>query len=196
MKKVFITLFCLSLAGTVSVKAQEHKPVATPPNTPASATHANAPANAPAPANAAPAAAPQVDPDAGEFKFKEETHDYGEVPEGPLAETDFEFKNVGKKPIVITEAHGSCGCTVPKWPSEPIMPGKKGVIHVAYTTQGRQGMIMKDVTINSNAKQSPMVLHIRGTVKPKPVDPNAPAATPANAPAPQAAPPVSAPVKK
>ena len=163
MKKVFITLLSLSI-GAVSAFAQDNKaPVANPNNTP--------PAAAAAPAKPAP------DPDAGIFKFKEETHDYGEVPEGPLAETDFEFKNVGKKPITITEAHGSCGCTVPKWPSEPILPGKKGVIHVAYTTQGRQGMIMKDVTINSNAQQSPIVLHIRGTVKPKPVE-----ATPAPAP--------------
>ena len=174
MKKVFLTLCCLSIAGIVSVNAQANKPVQTTP------------AGQAAPA---PAAAPAPDPDAGEFKFKEETHDYGEVPEGPLAETDFEFKNVGKKPIVITEAHGSCGCTVPHWPQEPIAPGKKGVIHVSYTTQGRQGMIMKDVTINSNAKQSPMVLHIRGTVKPKPVDPNAPAATPPAQPHPVQTPP-------
>ena len=130
-------------------------------------TSAPAPAPAAAPQQAVPTA-PPVDPDAGEFKFKEETHDFGEIPEGPLGETDFEFKNTGKKPIVISDAHGSCGCTVPTWPKEPILPGKKGVIHVAYTTNGRQGPIMKDVTINSNAKQQPMVLHIRGTVKPKP----------------------------
>jgi hypothetical protein len=64
---------------------------------------------------------------------------------------------------------------VPKWPQEPVMPGKKGTIHVTYNTAGRPGPISKEVTINSNAQQSPMVLHIRGTVKPKPVDPTAPA---------------------
>ncbi len=174
MKKVFFSLLCLTI-GTTYVMAQEnHAPVAKP--NVMQASPGNAPVAAPAPAKPAP------DPDAGIFKFKEETHDYGEVMEGPLAETDFEFKNVGKKPINITEAHGSCGCTVPQWPHEPIMPGKKGTIHVAYTTQGRQGMISKEVTINSDAQQSPMVLHIRGTVKPKPVDPNA---APAAAPAPQ-----------
>jgi hypothetical protein len=157
MKRVFVSLFCLSLSGG-AVFAQDHKVISAPPA----------------------AQAPAVDPDAGKFKFKEETHDYGEVPEGPLAETDFEFKNVGKKPIMINEAHGSCGCTVPQWPHEPIMPGKKAVIHVAYTTQGRQGPISKDVTINSNAQQSPMVLHIKGTVKPKPVDATATPPTPAN----------------
>ena len=184
MKKVFLTLLCLS-AGVVAVNAQANNPV--PPQNASSAV----PAPNPQAAQQQPATAPAPDPDAGEFKFKEKdnTHDFGEVPEGPLAETDFEFKNVGKKPIVITEAHGSCGCTVPSWPHEPILPGKKGVIHVSYTTQGRQGMIMKEVTINSNAKNSPTILHIRGTVKPKPVDPNA--ATPA-----ANTPPVTPPVKK
>ena len=167
MKKVFITLLCLSI-GAAAANAQDKK--------------AATPAPQPTPVPAQQTQAPAPDPDAGEFKFKEETHDYGEVPEGPLAEYDFEFKNTGKKPIVIQEAHGSCGCTVPSWPHEPILPKEKGVIHVAYTTNGRPGPIMKDVTINSNAKQQPMVLHIRGTVKAKPKE--EPKPTPAPAPAP------------
>ncbi len=159
MKKVFITFLCLSFSAAVAT-AQDLKPGAPlPPPTPTTVT--------PAPPPPAPA---KVNPDAGKFKFTEETHDFGEVPEGPLAEYDFEFKNVGKEPIIIQEAHGSCGCTVPKWPQEPILPGKKGVIHVAYTSAGRPGPINKDVTINSNAQQSPMVLHIRGNVKPKPAE--------------------------
>ena len=161
MKKVFIAILCLTISAAAA-NAQDKKAPAPAPN--------------PAPAQVAP---PAPDPDAGEFKFKEETHDYGEVPEGPLAEYDFEFKNVGKKPIVINDAHGSCGCTVPTWPREPILPKQKGVIHVSYTTNGRQGPIMKDVTINSNAKQQPMVLHIRGTVKPKPAAPAPAPTTPA-----------------
>ena len=165
MKKVFIALLCLAVSS-VTVHAQDKK-TATP-----------APAPAPAPAQAP--TAPVVDPEAGKFKFDEETHDFGEVPEGPLAEFDFEFKNVGKKPITINEAHGSCGCTVPKWPQEPILPKHTGIIHVSYTTSGRVGPISKEVTINSNAQQSPMVLHIRGTVKPKPAE--ATPATPAAAP--------------
>jgi hypothetical protein len=152
MKKVFITLLCLSI-GTIAANAQA--PAATPSVT----------------------ATPPVDPDAGKFKFNEETHDFGEVPEGPLAEFDFEFKNTGKKPIVITDAHGSCGCTVPTWPRDPILPKKSAKIHVAYTTLNRPGPINKDVIITSNAQQSPMRLHITGTVKPKPAE-TKPAETP------------------
>ncbi len=146
MKKVFITLFCLSMT-TLAANAQNVKP------------------SAPAPSAPPPPVAAKVDENAGKFEFEETVHDFGEVPEGPLAETDFIFKNVGKSPITIQEAHGSCGCTVPKWPQTPILPGKKGVIHVAYTSKGRVGPINKTVTINSNAQQSPMVLQIRGNVK-------------------------------
>src|SRR4051812_2994080 len=101
MKKVIITLACLALT-TGALKAQDKKAVTA-------TTTAQ-----PSPAMPAP------NPNAGIFKFEEETHDFGTVPEGPTAEYDFEFKNVGKEPIVITEAHGSCGCTVPTWPHEPI----------------------------------------------------------------------------
>lgn len=179
MKKVFITLLCLSFS-VAAVKAQSNK------TAPASAAGAapqqvTAPTPAPAPAAQTAPTTPPVDPNAGKFKFEEETHDFGTVPEGPLAEYDFEFKNVGKSPIVITDAHGSCGCTVPTWPHDPIMPKQKAKIHVAYTTQGRQGPISKDVIINSNAQQNPMRLHITGNVTPKPAE-NKPA--PNNAPAP------------
>ena len=146
MKKMIIILLCFTISGAAANAQENKKQITTTQST------------------------PQTDPDAGSFKFKEETHDFGDVPEGPLAEYDFEFKNTGKKPIVIRDAHGSCGCTVPTWPHEPIMPKHKAVIHVAYTTNGRPGPIMKEGTINSDAQQQPMVLHIRGTVKPKAAD--------------------------
>ncbi len=106
-----------------------------------------------------------VGPNAGEFKFVEETHSFGTFEEGPIVETDFEFTNIGKEPITIKESHASCGCTVPTWPKEPIAPGKKGKIHVTFNSKGRVGQIHKDVTIVSNAKQQPMMVHIAGEVK-------------------------------
>jgi len=171
MKKVIIALFCLTLSVTAA-NAQNKSAASPTPATPAAA-----PSPAPVPAAAAP------DPDAGKFKFKEEIHNFGEVPEGPFAEYDFEFKNVGKKPIQINEAHGSCGCTVPTYPHDPILPGASGKIHVQYNTDHRPGMIDKSITINSNAVQAPMMLYIKGNVKAKPVEatpPPAPAPAPAN----------------
>lgn len=146
MKKVITMLLCFTISGVAANAQDKKQSITTLPATQA------------------------VDPDAGRFTFLEETHDYGEVPEGPFAECDFVFKNTGKKPITINEAHGSCGCTVPEWPHESIMPGQNGTIHVKYTTTGRQGPINKDITVNSNAQQSPMVLHIKGTVKPRPAE--------------------------
>jgi hypothetical protein len=156
MKKVFITLFCLSLsAGAMFAQSSQN------------------PANGHAAIAPAPPAAPTVDPNAGKFKFKEEIHTFKDVPEGPLAEYDFEFTNTGNSPIVITDAHGSCGCTVPSWPHEPVLPHQTSKIHVTYNTNGRPGMIDKSVTINSDAQQKPMMLYIKGNVVPKPKEPAA-----------------------
>ena len=57
------------------------------------------------------------------FAFNEESFDFGEIEEGTLAKHDFVFKNTGDAPLIITNASGSCGCTVPQWPREPIAPG-------------------------------------------------------------------------
>ena len=170
MKKVVVAFFCLSLC--IAASAQDAKPaVAAPPPLPGGS-------------RAEPA---KPDPkDAGKFKFEEEMHDFGEVLDGPPAECDFEFKNVGKSPIIITEAHGTCGCTVPLWPKEPVLPKHKAVIHVTYNTRGRVGPINKDVIITSNAQQNPMKLHLMGMVKPNPALDNKPPLPPEVPPAPGA----------
>lgn len=101
----------------------------------------------------APVAAKTVNKNAPKFEFAEKnnTHDFGKLPEGPVAEHIFEFKNTGKQPLIITNANASCGCTTPEWPKEPILPGKKGKITVRYNTQGRVGPFTKTVYIQSNA---------------------------------------------
>src|SRR5690242_14041199 len=119
MKKLFITLVCLSV-GFISAQAQTQ----------------------PAP----------KDPNAPQFKLKEETYDFGTIKEGPIAEHVFEFKNTGKEPLIIQNASASCGCTTPEWPKEPILPGKKGKLTVRYNTQGRVGPFNKDIYIQSNAQ--------------------------------------------
>lgn len=104
------------------------------------------------------------------FKFKGgDTHDFGTLKEGPQAEYDFEFTNTGNAPLIIQSASASCGCTVPTWPKEPILPGKKGTIKVKYTTQGHVSPFAKEVYIQSNAVNLPngaerYELHIKGTV--------------------------------
>ncbi len=102
------------------------------------------------------------------IEFKKETHDYGTVKFGENGDCTFEFKNSGNEPLIISNAKGSCGCTVPDWPKEPIAPGETGKITVHYDTQ-RAGAINKSVTINSNAINEPIkVIRIKGNVLPQP----------------------------
>lgn len=112
----------------------------------------------------------QQDADANkpEFKFNKVSHDFGTLTEGEVATFDFEFKNTGKEPLLITNVVPSCGCTTPKWSKEPIAPGKSGVITVSYDTKGRPTPFSKNVTIYSNAKTPTKVLYIKGEVKAKP----------------------------
>jgi len=66
--------------------------------------------------------------------------------------------------LIISNASGSCGCTVPEWPKEPIAPGAKAVIKVTFNSAGKQGVQDKTVTLQSNAQQNPMVIHLKGNV--------------------------------
>ena len=109
-------------------------------------------------------------PNAPEMTFENETHDYGTVKNGADGTCEFKFKNTGKEPLIISNARGSCGCTVPTWPKEPIMKGQTATIKVHYDTK-RTGAFTKTVTIESNAKTNPRVLTIKGTVEaPEEVD--------------------------
>lgn len=99
------------------------------------------------------------------FSFNEETHDFGEIEEGTVAKHDFVFKNTGDAPLIITNAAGSCGCTVPEWPREPIAPGEEGTIHVEFNSQGRAGNQQKQVTLSANTVPNTMVLKISAQVK-------------------------------
>ena len=106
--------------------------------------------------------------DGAKIEFDKEVHDYGTIENGADGTCTFEFKNTGNAPLIISNAKGSCGCTVPSWPKEPIAPGATAVITVKYATN-RTGAINKSVTITSNAVNTPTkVIRIKGNVKPVP----------------------------
>ena len=101
--------------------------------------------------------------------FENETIDYGNIAHNADGNRQFVFVNNGTKPLIITNTQGSCGCTVPTTPKEPIAPGAKGIIGVKYATD-RVGAFTKTVTVTSNAEGQPTkVLTIKGTVLPDPV---------------------------
>jgi len=111
----------------------------------------------------------QID-NGAKISFTKETHDYGTIKYGTDGQCSFEFKNTGNAPLIISNAKGSCGCTVPTWPHEPIAPGAKASIVVKYDTK-RPGAINKSVTITSNAVNDPnQIIRIKGNVLPAPED--------------------------
>ncbi|MBL0102797.1 MAG: DUF1573 domain-containing protein [Bacteroidetes bacterium] len=109
--------------------------------------------------------APVDNPNAPDFKFKIETYDFGTIKQGDQITHDFTFVNTGKEPLIITDAKGSCGCTVPTWPKEPIGKGQSAVIHVVFNSAGKNGAQDKTVSLTSNAKSGVKVLHLKGTVE-------------------------------
>jgi hypothetical protein len=97
--------------------------------------------------------------------FASETIDYGTVAANSDGKREFVFTNNGNKPLIITNATGSCGCTVPTYSKEPIAPGAKGVIGVKYDTSRAGQPFTKTVTITSNAAGTPSkTLTIKGNV--------------------------------
>ncbi len=91
---------------------------------------------------------------------------YGTIEKGANPLRIFEFKNTGKEPLIIKNAKGSCGCTVPTYPKEPIMPGQISKIEVRYDTQ-RVGPFTKTITLTTNEENETRVLMIKGDVKPE-----------------------------
>ena len=99
------------------------------------------------------------------MSFTTDVIDYGTIEHKADGAREFVFTNNGTEPLIIMNAQGSCGCTVPTWPKEPIAPGAKAVIGVKYATD-RVGPFTKTITLISNSKDTPSkVLTIKGTVK-------------------------------
>ncbi len=114
-----------------------------------------------------------------QITFENKTLDYGVIEQESDPYRTFSFTNTGNEPLVITNAKGSCGCTVPQYSKDPIAPGEKGEIKVRYDTK-RLGKFIKTVTLTTNAGEEKVVLTIKGEVKQKPAEPEALPAKEAN----------------
>ncbi len=105
------------------------------------------------------------DKNAPEMTFSTTTvHDFGTIPYDGNGTFDFEFKNTGKEPLVLSDVRSSCGCTTPEWPRLPIKKGEKAVIKVKYNTK-IVGSFNKSIYITSNAKTPKIILTIKGNVE-------------------------------
>ena len=102
------------------------------------------------------------------IKFDQDTFNFGTVMEGERVSHAFTFTNTGKNALVISKAIGSCGCTVPEWPKEPIAPGAKGKIDVVFNSERRVGKANKDVTVYANTEPATSKVTLKGFVKADP----------------------------
>ena len=104
---------------------------------------------------------------AAQITFDETVHDFGTAKEGDVMEYTFTFRNTGNSPLVISEARSTCGCTVPKWPKDPIATGATGEVTVKFNTLNKPGKQDKPVTIYANTLPNKTVVRIKGQVTPK-----------------------------
>ncbi len=148
MKTALISIFAFALAASFSSCApKKHDEAHTDMiNIPGSAnTHA-------------PKGTPPV------MKFTEEMHDFGKISQGERVTYAFEFINTGGSDLLISDAHGSCGCTVPDYPKKPIHPGEKGVVNVEFNSEGKRDKQEKTITLTTNCVPNTQVITIRAEV--------------------------------
>jgi len=101
------------------------------------------------------------------ISFSKTEHDFGQINEGDVVETTFNFKNTGKSELIITNAVGSCGCTVPQWPKEPVLPGETSEINVKFNSNGKPNNQRKTITLTTNTIQGKEQVVIKAQVTPK-----------------------------
>jgi Protein of unknown function (DUF1573) len=99
------------------------------------------------------------------LKFDEMAYAWGKIKEGEKMTHNFKFTNTGTNDLIISDARGSCGCTVPEWPKEPIKAGKSGELKVIFDSKGKVGEQSKTVTVTANTEPANTVIMIKGTVE-------------------------------
>jgi outer membrane murein-binding lipoprotein Lpp len=101
------------------------------------------------------------------MEFETIDHDFGTINEGDVVEYTYKFKNTGEAPLIIQGAQGSCGCTVPEWPKEPVPVGGTGIIKAKFDSNGKQNTQNKTVTVTANTWPKQTVLRFKAMVLPK-----------------------------
>lgn len=99
------------------------------------------------------------------MSFEKKEHDFGVIKPESKVDYTFKFKNTGKEDLVISNAQGSCGCTIPEYPKEAIKPGESGKIKVSFNSAGKSGNQQKSVTITANTEAGKELLTIKAQIK-------------------------------
>ena len=104
------------------------------------------------------------------ISFNEYEHDFGVMDEGDVVTYNFEFTNTGAEPLILDKCKGSCGCTVPQCPKNPIAPGETGSIEVKFNSKGKKNKQTKKVTVTANTDPVQTILTIKANVTPAPTE--------------------------
>lgn len=154
---VLTVAFLVSCGGENADRAEASANITTP------AADATTPAAQPAAQPATPAA--PVGPTTV-MSFGETEFDFGKVDAGEKVEHTYTFTNAGSEPLIISNAKGSCGCTVPQWPREPIAVGGTGEITVVFDSKNKKGQRNQKVTITANTDPPQTFIYLKGEVNP------------------------------
>jgi len=98
------------------------------------------------------------------MSFEETYFDFGKIDQGDVVTHTYKFKNTGKVPLIISGARSTCGCTVPKWPKDPVPPGESGIIEVKFNSRGKRNKQTKPITITANTYPSTTKVMLEGFV--------------------------------
>lgn len=101
------------------------------------------------------------------FKFDTTSYNFGTITEGDVVSHEFGFTNTGATDMLVSQAIGSCGCTVGEWTKEPIPPGGRGTIKATFNSEGKQGNQNKSLTITANTKPNQVQIFMEGEVNSK-----------------------------
>ncbi len=105
--------------------------------------------------------------------FEKDTHNFGKITQGEKVIYDFKFKNTGKSNLIIVSASASCGCTVPEYPTKPILPNEEGIITVVFSSEGKSGVVEKSVSVVTNCEPSIKQIFIKAhIIVPNKANPN------------------------
>ena len=101
------------------------------------------------------------------IRYESEKYEFGVADEGEVVKHMFKFTNTGSEPLIISNCKGSCGCTVPTWPHEPVPPGASAEIKVEFNTKGKPGNQSKRITVTANTVPTDTYLEVSGEVRGK-----------------------------
>ena len=170
IRKIGLLIVMVSLVFTYSCKNENASSKINPDAKEIAPADPNYVSSEPTPTTVTPIptdsqVATPVDGKYPEMAFEKSEHDFGNIKQGDKVSYSFKFKNKGESDLIISDAKGTCGCTVPEYPKTPIKPGESGKIKVTFDSNGKTGSQAKSVTIFCNTKKGQEILNIKSNVE-------------------------------